>query len=271
MPRTVRPHAETHLHSFHRTNHLILFAIIVLSLMVGCNQRQGDTSVTKPSDETSVSTTTPTADRTVASDGGSNKPQAEASAKVTGKATELATFGAGCFWCVEAVFQEVNGVHSVLPGYTGGGLQNPTYEQVCSGTTGHAEVCQIEFDPSLVTYTELLEIFWKTHDPTTLNRQGYDEGTQYRSAVFYHSPEQQKLAVEYKQKLDASGAFDRPIVTEIVPFTKFYVAEDYHKDYYRSNPGAGYCNAVIRPKMDKFRAVFRDKLKAESAGPEGNR
>ena len=175
--------------------------------------------------------------------------------------TQVATFGAGCFWCVEAVFQELQGVSAVKSGYSGGSVINPTYEQVCSGLTGHAEVCQITYDPSVIGFEELLEVFWKTHDPTTLNRQGHDEGTQYRSVIFYHDDEQRKLAEAYKQKLDKSGAFKNRIVTEISPFAKFYPAENYHDDYFRRNPNQGYCRVVIQPKMDKFREVFQDKLK----------
>lgn len=175
--------------------------------------------------------------------------------------TELATFGSGCFWCTEAIFQEVKGVQKVVSGYTGGQVDNPTYKQICTGTTGHAEVCQLTYDPTQVSFKELLEVFWKTHDPTTLNRQGNDSGTQYRSAVFYHSPEQKELAEKYMKQLDASGAFSDPIVTKIEPITKFYAAEDYHQNYYRLNPNQGYCSFVIRPKMDKFRKAFADRLK----------
>lgn len=176
---------------------------------------------------------------------------------------ETATFGAGCFWCVEAVFQRLKGVESVASGYSGGKVANPTYEQVCTGTTGHAEVCQITYDPRQLSFEQLLEVFWKTHDPTTLNRQGNDVGTQYRSVVFYHSEEQKKLAQQYKARLDSSGAFPAPIVTEIAPFTVFYKAEDYHQNYYRENPSQGYCRMVIAPKMEKFEKVFAEKLKGE--------
>jgi peptide-methionine (S)-S-oxide reductase len=176
-------------------------------------------------------------------------------------ATELATFGAGCFWCVEAVYQQLEGVVSVESGYCGGKVDNPTYQQVCSGTTGHAEVCQIRFDPQRVSYDELLEVFWKTHDPTTLNRQGNDVGTQYRSVIFYHTDQQRELAEERKRELNEAGAWDTPIVTDIVPSTVFYKAEDYHQNYYRTNPEQGYCQAVVRPKVEKFRKVFQDKLK----------
>jgi peptide-methionine (S)-S-oxide reductase len=175
--------------------------------------------------------------------------------------TEVATFGAGCFWCVEAVFQQLDGVISVESGYSGGTIENPTYEQVCTGATGHAEVCQIRYDPSRTTYEELLEVFWKTHDPTTLNRQGNDVGTQYRSVIFYHGEKQKALAEKYKKELDSSGAWDDPIVTEISPSTAFYKAEEYHQDYFKSNPRQAYCTFVIRPKVDKFRKVFKDKLK----------
>jgi len=174
---------------------------------------------------------------------------------------EKATFGSGCFWCTEAVFERLNGVKSVVSGYAGGTVENPTYEEVCSGTTGHAEVTQITYDPSVISYDELLEVFWKTHDPTTLNRQGNDVGTQYRSVIFYHNEEQKELAEKYKEELDKSGAWNNPIVTEISPFTKFYSAEGYHQDYYENNPNQGYCAFVIAPKVEKFEKVFKDKLK----------
>jgi peptide-methionine (S)-S-oxide reductase len=174
----------------------------------------------------------------------------------------MATFGAGCFWCVEAVFQQLEGVISVVSGYEGGHVKKPTYKEVCSGLTGHAEVIQVTYDPGKVSFEQLLEVFWQTHDPTTLNRQGADTGTQYRSVVFYHNEEQKRLAEHYKEQLNASGAFDRPIVTEISPAATFYPAEDYHQNYFRLNPEQAYCRAVIRPKVEKFRKVFSDKLKA---------
>lgn len=180
-------------------------------------------------------------------------------APASGK-TETATLGAGCFWCVEAVFQEVKGVISVESGYAGGPKANPTYEEVCTGNTGHAEVCQIKFDPEVLTFKSVLEVFWKTHDPTTLNRQGNDHGTQYRSVVFYHSEEQKALAEKYKKDLDASGAWSKPVVTEISPAPKFWIAEPYHQNYFRQHPNQGYCAFVIAPKMEKFRKVFADKL-----------
>ncbi len=176
-------------------------------------------------------------------------------------AVDLATFGAGCFWCVEAVFEELEGVASVESGYAGGAVDNPTYEQICTGTTGHAEVCLIRFDPRLISYEDLLAVFWQTHDPTTLNRQGPDAGTQYRSVIFYHSEQQKALAEASKKALDASGAWDRPAVTEISPLTSYYAAEDYHRNYYRLNPQQSYCTTVIRPKLDKFRMVFKNKLR----------
>ena len=174
---------------------------------------------------------------------------------------ETTTLGAGCFWCVEAVYQDVQGVHKVVSGYAGGSLDNPTYQQVCSGRTGHAEVVQITFDPDVISFEDVLYIFWRTHDPTTLNRQGADVGTQYRSAIFYHDDGQKAIAVKSKQETDASGLWPNPIVTEIVPFRNFYPAEDYHQEYYRLNPYQPYCVAVIDPKVRKFRKEFQHKLK----------
>lgn len=174
---------------------------------------------------------------------------------------EIATFGSGCFWCTEAIFERVNGVQKVVSGYSGGTTENPTYEEVCTGKTGHAECTQIYFDPLVITYDELLEIFWKTHDPTTLNRQGNDVGTQYRSVIFYHNQEQKQKADYYKKKLEDEKIWDNPIVTEIVEFKKFYPAENYHQNYYDNNPYQGYCAFVITPKIEKFEKVFKDKLK----------
>ncbi len=175
--------------------------------------------------------------------------------------SDTATFGAGCFWCVEAVFQQLKGVQSVKSGYMGGKIKNPTYREVCSGLTGHAEVCQIVFDPKQISYKDLLEAFWQSHDPTTLNRQGADVGTQYRSAIFTHNAEQQKEATFYKQKLNEEKAFSNPIVTEIATASEFYVAEDYHQNYYNENGEAPYCQFVIAPKLEKFKKAFADKLK----------
>jgi len=178
------------------------------------------------------------------------------------KGTDTATLANGCFWCTEAIFEQLDGVISATSGYTGGSVENPTYKQVCTGETGHAECLQIVYDPSKISFDELLEVFWETHDPTTLNRQGNDIGTQYRSGVFYHNEEQRQKAEKYKADLDKSGAFDKPVVTEITPFKKFYPAEDYHQQYFENNENNNpYCKVVIRPKIDKFRKVFKDKLK----------
>ncbi len=175
--------------------------------------------------------------------------------------TELATFGSGCFWCTEAVFQQMKGVQSVVSGYSGGSVKNPTYAEVCSRTTGHAEVVQIRYDPKIISYEELLEVFWRSHDPTTLNRQGGDSGPQYRSVIFYHSARQKHLAELYKQKIDAAGVYPRPLVTEITPYVEFFPATGDHQNYYASNPRAGYCSVVIAPKVEKIRAVFAHRLK----------
>jgi len=174
---------------------------------------------------------------------------------------DTATFGTGCFWCTEAIFQQLNGVKKVTSGYSGGHVANPTYKEVCTGTTGHAECIQLLYDPKQISFDELLEVFWQTHDPTTLNRQGNDVGTQYRSAIFYHTPEQKKIAEHYKQELNDKKVYDSPIVTEIVAFDRFYPAEDYHQNYYNDNGDQPYCNFVIRPKVEKFQKVFKDKIK----------
>lgn len=173
---------------------------------------------------------------------------------------ETATFGAGCFWCVEAVFQCLEGVQQVVSGYAGGVVKNPTYQQVCSGTTGHAEVAQISFAPQVISFDDLLYVFWRTHDPTTLNRQGADVGTQYRSAIFYHSDEQKAIAESSKRETDASGLWPNPIVTEIAPCLDFYAAEVYHQNYYKLNPNQPYCQFVIDPKIRKFKEEFRENL-----------
>ncbi len=177
---------------------------------------------------------------------------------------EIATFGAGCFWCVEAVFQELEGIHAVVSGYMGGATPDPTYREVCSGTTGHAEVVQISFDPKVITYGELLEVLWATHDPTTLNRQGADKGTQYRSVIFYHTEEQKQIAAQSKAEV-APTMWNAPIVTEISPAATFYKAEEYHQNYYRENPTRGYCSIVISPKVAKVRQKFSSKLKKHHA------
>ena len=175
--------------------------------------------------------------------------------------TDKATFGSGCFWCTEAIFERVEGVKSAVSGYAGGNMANPTYKEVCSGLTGHAEVVQVEYDPDIISYSELLEIFWKTHDPTTLNRQGNDVGTQYRSAIFHHDDSQKKEAEHYKQKLDKAGIFMNQIVTDITALDTFYPAEDYHQEYFELNGNQAYCQFVIAPKVEKFEKVFKDKLK----------
>jgi peptide-methionine (S)-S-oxide reductase len=174
---------------------------------------------------------------------------------------EIATFGGGCFWCTEAIFERVKGVREVESGYAGGHVSNPDYKMVTSGTSGHAEVVQITFDPKVVTYLELLEIFFKTHDPTTLNRQGADVGTQYRSIVLYHNEQQNKLAREVLHELDSEGIWSDPILTEIQAFEQFYSAEAYHQEYFENNPNQGYCRLVITPKLEKFEKVFNEKLK----------
>jgi peptide-methionine (S)-S-oxide reductase len=190
-------------------------------------------------------------------------PLAEVKTETTysGK-TDTATFANGCFWCTEAIFEQLEGVISAVSGYTDGHVKNPTYKEVCTGNTGHAECLQIVYDPQKISFDELLEVFWETHDPTTLNRQGNDVGTQYRSGIYYHNEEQKQKAEKYKTDLNKSGAFDDPIVTEIKPFSVFYPAEDYHQQYFENNEGSNpYCTIVVRPKVDKFRKVFKDKLK----------
>lgn len=174
---------------------------------------------------------------------------------------ETATFGMGCFWCTEAIFQELAGVISVVPGYAGGHIKNPTYEEVCTGNTGHTEVAQITYDPKQISFQELLEVFFKVHDPTSLNKQGNDVGYQYRSVIFYHNQKQKQIAEYFKQKLNEEKIFEKPVVTAIEPFTNFYPAEDYHKNYFRKNPNQAYCELVILPKVKKFEKIFKEKLK----------
>jgi len=174
---------------------------------------------------------------------------------------EIATYGAGCFWCLEAIFQELKGVETVIPGYMGGTVKNPSYKEVCTGRTGHAEVARITYDPTIIDFESLLEVFFRTHDPTTLNRQGNDRGTQYRSVIFYHDDIQKNLAEETIGKLEQAQVFTSPIVTEVVEAQVFYEAEDYHRDYFMNNPEQPYCSAVIRPKVEKFRKVFNKRLK----------
>jgi peptide-methionine (S)-S-oxide reductase len=182
-------------------------------------------------------------------------------AEAPSAATEKATFGMGCFWCSEAIFQLLKGVVKVESGYAGGNYKNPTYEEVCTGNTGHAEVVQVTYEPAVISYKELLEIFWKMHDPTTLNRQGADIGTQYRSVIFYHTAEQKALAEAYKTELNKEKVYPDPIITQIAPFTNFYVAENYHQNYFKLNGQEPYCRMVILPKVDKLEKVFKGKLK----------
>lgn len=182
----------------------------------------------------------------------------------TQQGRETATLAGGCFWCLEAVYDELRGVERVVSGYAGGGVANPSYRQVCAGTTGHAEVVQITFDPTVVSYKELLEVFFTIHDPTTLNRQGADTGTQYRSAIYYHTPEQKEIAARVVAEVTAAGVWSAPIVTEISPLPEFYAAEDYHQDYFQRNPNQPYCNVVVAPKVSKFRKQYLDRLKRRS-------
>jgi peptide-methionine (S)-S-oxide reductase len=184
-------------------------------------------------------------------------------AKETKHHMDTATFGAGCYWCTEAQFQQLKGVEKVESGFSGGAVPHPTYKEVCKGTTGHAEVCNIYYDASVISFDELLAAFWTCHDPTQLNRQGTDVGTQYRSAVFYHNEMQRQKTEEYKKKLNDEKVFDKPVVTEIAPFTAFYKAEDYHQNYYNENGEQPYCQFVVRPKVEKFQKVFKAKLKGQ--------
>lgn len=208
-------------------------------------EKQTESSETKPATGTSIKT--------------------ESKTQPAKKETEMetATFGAGCFWCVEAVFQKLEGVESVMPGYMGGRVENPTYKHVLTGRTGHAEVIQIKFKPDVISFSELLYVFWQTHDPTTLNQQGADVGTQYRSAIFYHSDAQKEAATELKQKLNKERYFGVPVVTEITAASTMYEAEDYHKNYFNRNAGNPYCQNVIPPKLLKLKKLFGDKLKAQ--------
>jgi len=172
----------------------------------------------------------------------------------------VATLGGGCFWCLEPVFQELKGVGDVVVGYSGGNVANPSYEQVCTGNTGHAEVVRISYHPHIISYGELLTVFFSIHDPTTLNRQGADVGTQYRSVIFYHNGNQKEVAEQIIAEMESEGVWDDPVVTEVTAFDEFFIAEDYHQEYYEKNPNAGYCQLVIAPKMEKFRKKFKDKL-----------
>lgn len=181
----------------------------------------------------------------------------------TNDSKAIATLGAGCFWCVEAVFQRLKGVDTVISGYSGGYIENPTYKQICTGTTNHAEVIQVHYNPALVSFEEILEVFFNTHDPTTLNRQGNDVGTQYRSVIFYHNKQQKDIAMAYKKQINESKVFKNEVVTEISPLKNFYIAEDYHQNYFNDNDSQPYCIYVVRPKVEKFLKLYQDKLKPD--------
>ena len=185
--------------------------------------------------------------------------------RTTNMKKDTATFAAGCFWCVEAQFQQLEGVDTVVSGYLGGHVPNPSYKDVCTGTTGHAEACNIVYDPNVISYDELLSAFFTAHDPTQLNRQGNDVGTQYRSGIYFHNDEQKTKAEYYIKKLNDEKAYDNAVVTEVQPYKDFYVAEDYHQNYYNDNPNQGYCQMVVQPKLEKFKKVFGDKLKGRAA------
>ena len=219
---------------------LIIAACLLLTSLAGCQAPVSHNADVPAPDPTPQSTETTT----------------EGTPKM-----EIATFGGGCFWCTEAIFQQLKGVKSVKSGYMGGHVDNPTYEQVCGKKTGHVEVIQIEFDPSVIRFEDLLHVHWKTHDPTTMDRQGNDRGPQYRSAVFYHDDVQKEKSTSYKKKLNEQKVFDDPVVTVIEPAAKFWVAEDYHQNYFASNPSNGYCQMMIPSKLKKLKAAFADKIK----------
>jgi methionine-S-sulfoxide reductase len=225
------------------STHRVLAIAAVILAAVGCQR------ASIPSTESTAMATEPQA-----------RPIESASLADSAK-LEKATFGSGCFWCTEAVFQNLRGVTAVVSGYSGGHVENPSYDDVCNGTTGHAEVIQVTYNPAEISYDELLKVFWQTHDPTTPNQQGHDIGTQYRSAVFYHTDEQRQTAEAYKKQLDAAKTFAKPIVTEITPFKNFYAADKYHQNYFNLNPSQGYCQFVIRPKVEKFNKEFKELLK----------
>lgn len=249
-------------------NHFLLILAMGLATVV-CNDRcfaqddppvQSDSKQVESRTQEKESSSAAEAKSSVA---GNNKTESKTQPAKKEQEMETATFGAGCFWCVEAVFQKLEGVESVMPGYMGGRVENPTYKHVCTGRTGHAEVIQIKFKPDVISFTELLYVFWQTHDPTTLNRQGADVGTQYRSAIFYHSDAQKEAATELKQKLNKEKYFGVPVVTEITEASTMYEAEDYHKNYFNRNAGNPYCQNVIPPKLKKLKKLFGDKLKAQ--------
>lgn len=222
-----------------KTIYLLHLSILLLTFVTACGQRNSQKKITQTKNNMTN--------------------------EVNNNELDTALFGAGCFWCVEAMFQRLDGVVKVESGYAGGHMVSPTYKDVCTGTTGHAEVCRITFDPKKVSYETLLSIFWQTHDPTTLNRQGNDVGTQYRSAIFYYNDIQMQLAEKYKSELNASGAFSNSIVTEITAINNYYSAEDYHQNYYNQNSEQSYCQFVIAPKVEKLEKVFKDKLKLKGS------
>lgn len=189
------------------------------------------------------------------------KPLIMSNVKEESSDKAIATLGSGCFWCVEAVYQRLKGIDTVVSGYSGGDIENPTYKQICTGTTNHAEVVQVHYNPKQISYGEILEVFFNTHDPTTLNKQGNDEGTQYRSVIFYHNDEQKQIAEAYIKQITEAKVFPKPIVTEVTSFSKFYVAEDYHQNYFNENGNQSYCVYVVRPKVEKFEKLYKDKLK----------
>ena len=233
-------------------------SVPVANNRVKANQTDNDTNSDKVQNDDKTKQTEP------AKDASMTDVKTDQDSKTAQKTTEKATFGAGCFWCVEAVFDQLDGVSSVTSGYTGGELPNPTYEQICTGLTGHAEVIQVAYDPEVISFAKLLEVFWKTHDPTTLNQQGNDVGTQYRSAVFYHNEEQLKQASEYMKKLNDENAFGVPVVTTMEKLGEFFPAENYHQDYFKLNGRDPYCRAVIPPKLDKLHKIFGDILKVKA-------
>ncbi len=249
-----------------RAKFLVLGIAVLLTpaSFAGCSSAQQPATAQLPDNraESSRTGTSKTSLAPATGDGMTDSDSNKTSRPASGNALQTATFGAGCFWCVEAVFQRLEGVEKVASGYMGGQVDNPTYDQVCAGTTGHAEVIQVTYDESKLSFATLLEVFWKTHDPTTLNRQGADVGTQYRSVVFYHSDVQKTLAESYKEKLNAAGAFANPIVTEVTQASKFYLAEAYHQNFWdEKGSGSRYCQALIPPKLEKLKKVFADKLK----------
>ena len=240
---------------------VLLFAFLGYTVMFAAPQ---DPTTGKPFpklfEETPANTVNPEPSEATPSEASSEQSSEEPKPQEEIK-LETATFANGCFWCTEAVFQRLKGVESVRSGYIGGRVENPSYRDVCSGSTGHAEALEIVYDPAVITFDALLEVFWQTHDPTTLNRQGNDIGTQYRSGIFYHNEQQKELAEQYKKKLDEAGVFNNPIVTEVTAASTFYAAEDYHQNYFNQNKQQAYCRAVITPKVEKLKKVFADKLK----------